>query len=192
MQLDDYLDKVKLLAKQRNGRIFFNDSLEYAATVVEHILAGARWSVSILTGNLNPQVYGSRLVLEMAQEFLRSSDRTAGRMRIIMEDISNYTDNPFLINLGYFQRQEIAPIEVRTVSFDVRNRYGFHLLMTDNDSYRFEPDKSNLSSVVSFGDNDGAKHLGRVFNRIWDLSVPVVPIHNASNLRTSSLITFQN
>lgn len=192
MQLDAYLDKVKLLARQRNGSIFFNDSLEYAASVVEHILAGARWSVSILTGNLNPQVYGSRIVLEKAQQFLQVSGRTAGRIRIIMEDISKYTDNPFLIKLGFFQRQEISPIEVRTVSSDVRDRYGFHLLMTDNDSYRFEPDKSNLEAVVSFGDNDGAIHLGNVFNRIWNLAAPVVPKRHASDLRTSSLATLQN
>ena len=46
--------------------------------------------------------------------------------------------------------------------------YGFHFVVVDDDSYRFESDKTKPSAVAAFGHKEGAENLNEIYEYLWD------------------------
>lgn len=160
----NYVRRIYELARICDGTPIFNASLGHAAVVIERIMANACTSVSILSGSLEPRVYGRSRVLMETMRFL---DREHCEIRIILEGkhpgvlkrnafLERFKDHP-KVSLRFMHEQEQA-------------RYKFHFLVADGESYRIEPDKSQSSAVVAFGHLQGALNLERVFGTLWDLA----------------------
>lgn len=164
IRLDDYRTRVRKAATHRDGEPFVNTSLDHAAIVVEHIFPDAVRRVDILSKNLNPEVYGRKEVTRQAIRFLDDPNR---EIRVLLEedDQQARANNPFLSECGQFDN-----LRLHFVPTSVQKRYDFHFLVTDRDSYRFEPDKTNAGAVVAFGNPQNASHLSDIFNTIWKLS----------------------
>lgn len=163
MTLDEYRVRVNRIAWARSGGAIYNGSLEHAAVVVEALFTNARTEVMILTGNLNPRVYGRDDVVMQAKLFLASS--AENRLRILMEDDKpqNRRLHPFLKELA-----EYDGFSIRHVPEEVQKSYGFHFVAADDDCYRFERDKSKPFAIAVFGNEEGGSGLASFFEEAWD------------------------
>ena len=164
MHLDDYRTQVRKAATQRDGEPFVNTSLDHATIVVQYLFPDALRRVDILSRNLNPTVYGHKDVIRQATRFLDAPNR---EIRVLLEedDPQARVNNPFLSQCG-----QLGNLKLHFVPPTVQKRFGFHFLVTDRDSYRFEPDKANSGAIVAFGNPQHASHLSDIFNSIWELS----------------------
>lgn len=162
-----YRARVRRLAQDRQGDPVYNDTLDHAAIILQNMFSYARESVRILTGSLNPTVYGRAEIVEEAQHFLRKSNDH--QIYILYED-KEATDedrwlkqHSFLSGLMNYRQQ----IHLRFVPDDWQETYDFHFVVMDDDSYRFEPDKTMFRAVAAFGDRPGGSNLRRLFDRLW-------------------------
>lgn len=156
-----YIDLVEAAALCKNGDPFLNSSLAHAAVIVQRIIADAYHSVSILSRSLDPRVYGRNQTLDTTSRFLDEAPR---RMRILMEegDEIAHAGNPFLNKF-----KDRPNVELRIVPRRLQEKYKFHFLVADNESYRFEPDKTKSAAIVAFGHAEIANKLERVFATLW-------------------------
>ena len=169
----DYVRRIYELARSCDGTPIFNASLGHAAVVVERIMANACTSVSILSGSLEPRVYGRSRVLRETMRFL---DREHCEMRIILE--GKHPD--VLRHNAFLERfKDHAKVSLRFMPEREQARYKFHFLVADGESYRIEADKSKSSAVVAFGHLQGALNLEKVFGILWNLAeTPPLPQEN--------------
>lgn len=167
-QLDAYRKTVQDHARGRTGAPIFNASMEHATIVVETLFSTAQERLSILTGGLNPRVYGRESVITEAKLFLVTSHQNS--LRIILEKDSEIDRqrHPLLIACS-----EFTNVELRVVPAKVQERYDFHFLVADADCYRFESDRTRPIATARFGDAEGAQNLNRLFDILWESSRPV-------------------
>lgn len=162
-EFDEYRRKVARLAESRAGDAVYNGSMEHAIIVIEALFRYAKRKVRILTGSLNPLVYGPMEVIVAAHGFLGERGRT---VEIVMED-EPIPGNPFISTLG-----SSPNLEIRSQTGAGTIVYGCHFVLADDDCYRYEEDKSKMSAVAAFGDADGGRILGRAFTDVWRSSEP--------------------
>ena len=162
MDLAEYREHVRALAMRRDGQPVYNATAEHASIVIESLLSNARRSIDILTGTLNPRVYGRDPVIQEAQLFLLTSPEN--RIRIILEEDwpSVRMMHPLLVALKLFKN-----VDVKLATRDVQRRYGFHFIVTDNDNYRFESDKKKPAAIASFGHVEGGRNLRAAYETLW-------------------------
>ena len=168
MRLAEYRQLVRSLASKRDGQPIYNASVEHASIVIENLFAKAEQRVDVLSGNFNPRVYGRATVVEEAKLFLASS--VNNRLRIILKEDSpeDRAIHPF------FQACADSPsAELRIASQKVQDQYGFHFVLMDNDSYRFERDKTKAAAVAAFGHRKGAENLNGIYEYLWNQCEPV-------------------
>ncbi len=172
MTLPEYRALVQSLASRRDGTPTYNASVEHASVVIQYLFANAERTVDILSGSLNARVYGRNSVVEEAELFLASSANN--KLRIILEkDIPEDRR----IHPLFKACSDVSSIELRIASQDVQDRYQFHFVVVDKNSYRFEEDKTKSSAVAAFGHPEGAKNLAKIYEELWAdcKSVDVVP-----------------
>ena len=167
MDLNEYKRYVRTLAANRDGQPFYNASMDHASVVIESLFAIANKRIDVLTGSFNPRVYGREAVIEEAKLFLATS--RGNHLRVILEKDSaaDREFHPLFRACAHFPN-----LEVRTAPKNVKEQYGFHCVLVDDDSYRFEGDKKTPSAVAAFGDPDSAARLDRAFSMIWDRCIP--------------------
>lgn len=161
-----------MLAVKRDGQPIYNATVEHASVVIENLFANANRTVDILSGTFNARVYGRTTVVEEAKLFLASS--TGNRLRIILEE-----DSPHERSIHPFFKvcSEWPNVELRIASRRVRDLYGFHFVLMDDDCYRFESDKTKSSAIAAFGHKEGAQNLQGIYEYLWDQCdrVTVIP-----------------
>ncbi len=172
--MDEYSLLVRTLALRRDGHPLYNESIDHASIVVENLFRSARKSIDVLSGDMNPRVFGRNEVIEEANLFLISNPEH--KIRVILEkDLPNARKiHPFFKKFGNLPNVElhIAPAELQA-------RYNFHFIVVDEDCYRFENDRTLPAAVVAFGDQDGATHLGSLYDKLWSKSAQVPALPNA-------------
>ena len=160
----DYIDMVEAAALSKHGERFLNTSLAHAAVIVQRIIAEAYRSVSILSHSLDPRVYGRNRTLDTTSRFLDEAPR---RMRILVEEgnESVHAESPF------FNKFKNHPnLELRVVPSHLEEKYRFHFVVADNESYHFKPDKAKATAIVAFGHAEIANKLESLFETIWERS----------------------
>ena len=162
MNVDQYREIVRSVVRTRDGQPIYNASVEHASVVIENLFASARRRIDVLSGSFNPRVYGRDAVIEEAKLFLASSQEN--QLRIILENDSepDRLFHPFFRACSHFPN-----LEVRVAPLDVQDRYQFHCVLVDDDSYRFASDKRRPSAVAAFGDRTGAEILEKAYSFIW-------------------------
>lgn len=168
MPIVEYDRKVGKLMQKRTGEPLFNGTLEHAVVILTRLLKSAEKSICILTGELNRDAYGRDQVLQAAKDFLRH-ENSERRIQVLVEDASlrsaeEVSKHPFLQAIS----QSSPQAECRIVPKDKQGLYDFHFIVMDEDSYRFEPDKSKFGAVAAFGDRDNALHLKALFEQLWN------------------------
>jgi len=144
-----------------DGRPVYNRSLEHAAVIIEEMFALAKNEVKLFTGELNASAYGLPPVLSRAEKFL--ADRN-GKVRILIEKQVADEDlrkNPFIQRMSGSANLEVR--RLRTDEYDPE----FHMMLADDHSYRFEPDKTEHEAVATFGDDETTDHLAQLFETLW-------------------------
>ena len=172
MHLTEYRHHVHALAIRRDGQPVANSTAERASIAIERLFLSAERTIDILTGTLNPRVYGRDPVIKEARLFLLTSPES--RIRIILEEDSSdiRMRHPLLVALREFEN-----VAVRFADESVQSRYGFHFIVTDNDTYRFESYKDRPAAIASFGHCEGGQNLRKAYSVLWEqcseLSRPV-------------------
>jgi hypothetical protein len=162
-ELDDYRRFVERIADAADGKVIFNRSIAHAGVVISNIFRISQASVDILTGSLDPVVFGVPEVLEQAKQFVLR----AGHVRIISEfDISS--DHPLLRTLKEFA--VIPDHQVLTARYPFPDKeLAFHFALGDGRHFRFEPDKSKTEAFAQFGEAGIGGQLMQTFDQLWTL-----------------------
>ena len=69
--------------------------------------------------------------------------------------------------------REFENVHLRCAPLSVQKLYEFHFLVMDSDCYRFERDKHRPNAVASFGHEEGAQNLKRIFETLWKRCNPI-------------------
>ena len=127
----------------------------------------ANKSVCILSHELNARVYGREEIIEQAKLFLAEPTHSA---LILVENSSEQKrdGHPFFEELGEYEN-----IQWRILPKPASDHLDFHMLVMDDDSYRFEADKSTPNAIAAFGDREVACHLKGLFEEMWEQSEPL-------------------
>lgn len=159
-----YKQKVRAAAERRDGAPLYNGSLSHAAVLAEEMFANANSNVSIFSGSLNARVYGTSDIVEKARQFL--SD-TTHKVRVLIEepDLVDAEDHLFVREFC-----DNNDVEFRSLSKDLKGKVDYHFIVMDDDSYRFEGDKSAPAAIAAFGDSAGAERLSEIFDTLWNVS----------------------
>lgn len=168
--LDEYRKRVHSAAIRRDGSPIYNASIEHARVVIETICLYTDGEMKILSGSLNPKVYGGYEVVSAALAYLRRSGST---MKILLEEKEPivYQDNPFVHLLSMTNK-----VEFRFVPDNQQKRYKFHFLVSGCDSYRYEKNRDAPAAIGAFGHTVGGKVLCDVFDEFWDVSHEFNPL----------------
>lgn len=167
MTLQEYREFVRRRAIEHDGQAIYNESIEHASIVVENLFKNAMEKIVVLSGSFNPRVYGRDEVVKEAELFLALSPEN--KLQIIIEsDLKESRGlHPFFMTCSRFPN-----LEVRVATPNVQDRYDFHFVAVDEDSYRFKSDKKLPAAISAFGDQAGAKNLGGIHSQLWNLCVP--------------------
>lgn len=158
-RLDAYRKLILDAIAFRNGEPVLNGSPAHADVVFTEMFRNARHEMRILSGNLNPDAYGSNNVRGALSGFL---DRE-GKVKIVLEDDSDMDNHPLK---DLLRRCEIHPLDP-----DIKDQVDYHMVVMDEIGYRFEQDSQECKAIVAFGDDERSQKLIRVFDRIWEYSV---------------------
>lgn len=172
--MDEYSQLVRALALKRDGQPLYNASIDHASVVIENLFKSARRKIDILSGDLNPRVYGRNEVVQEAMLFLISNPEH--RIRVLLEkDLAEARKlHPF-----FKMFSEFANVELRIAPSELQEMYTFHFVVVDKDCYRFESNKNLPAATAAFGDSDGARNLSGIYERLWNGSEPASMIPEA-------------
>jgi hypothetical protein len=163
--MDDYREEVERLALERTGEPFYNSSIDHAAVIIEKMFRHAAREVCIITKNLNGRVFAQDEVVSEAQAFLSNANH---KVRILMEDDASCLSEGHAFVRGL--RQHPGGYEMKQIPATLLEAVKYHFTLTDDDSYRFEPDKNKWEAVAAFGDKPNADRLRSAFESIWRVS----------------------
>lgn len=160
---------------KRDGTPIPNGTLRHASLLIEAIFGNAQRSVKILTGELNARVYGTSQVIAKALQFLANSDHS---LDIVFE--STFDDGEAARHPLLSAIRESPNVQLWRLSPSATSELKFHCALMDDDSYRYEGDKTKPAAIAAFGDRDFARTLGAVFaalrtNHSTKLEVAPVP-----------------
>lgn len=161
--MEDYIARVARAAAERKGEPVFNGSVDHARVIVGAMFKHARKTVDIYSGTLNPRVYSPDDVLDEAQAFVATNDH---KVRILLD----YAEPSLKENHPFFQRlSTYGNIDLKVLPTNISQKIKFHLLVADDDCYRFEDDKSQVAAIAAWGDAKGGKHLKSMFESLWSM-----------------------
>lgn len=169
--METYRERVKRAAEAKTGEPIYNGSVDHAAVLAEAMFAYAHDEVCILTGELNARVYGRASVVEQATLFLADPEH---HVSILIENLNaiDFENHPLLKSIS-----DKSNIKVRIVPEYLQEKYSFHFIVVDKDSYRFERNKEEPIAIAAFGEEQGGENLHRIFKSLWTLSSDIASKH---------------
>jgi hypothetical protein len=158
---------VSAAASADSSEVFLNRYVEHAAIIVEFLFRKALERVEILTGRLNPVVYGNAEVVRAAIAFL---DRAWGpapsepALYVLVEDHIEPWSTPLLVaarEAGF-----LAQTEVRRVPEPIKDSYPFHFMVPDRKHYRCKKSRGVPEAVAQFNEPKMGGTLHSLFDKI--------------------------
>ena len=172
--VDSYREYVSRAASEQPCEVFLNRYIEHAAIIVEFLFRSANDRVEILSGKLNPVIYGDTGVVRAAIDFL---DRVAGRsepgLYILIEDEIDDKSHPLLARAR--ESKFLAHIELRRVRENVKSTYSCHFAVADEKHYRYKKSRGLPEAVVQFHATEAGATLHSIFQQIRDRS-DIIPL----------------
>jgi hypothetical protein len=164
-ELEEYRDKVKRHAAEKNGQAFFNGSADHAAIIFESLLESANSSIRILSRRLDNAVYGRDTIVQKLIQFL-GRDNTSVEILVEDGDADISLSHPFAIALkGHGDK-----VSVWQLPESVASSINYRFAVSDN-GYRFQPDKNEKwKAFAAFGDTKGHQKLNELFDSLLQVS----------------------
>jgi hypothetical protein len=158
--LDEYKKFVASMA--RSPQLFVNrsDDADQAAAVIAAIFEHSHARVDVLTGNLDPAVYGNPVVISCALIFLARSPFAT--IRILTEAPVDLEHHPLLRSL----RDDWSRIDIACVPSDLQQGYDYHFVLGDSQHLRFEPSRQSSQAFVKFAAGSEGSHLQSAFDQL--------------------------
>lgn len=161
--LREYRSLILQSIQKHDGTPIPNGTREHASVLMEAFFKTALKRIWILTGELNPRVYGTPDVVAYCRQYL--ADRKHS-LEIIFE--SNIDDgeigrHPLLSTIC-----ASASVRLWRLKQEVRDEVPSHFCVMDDDCYRFEADKHKPSAIAAFGDPSFTGKLSEVFHTLRD------------------------
>lgn len=165
MEIKNYRDNVKRIARERTGETVYNGSADHAAVIMENLFASAQGCVRIFTGDLTAKVYGATPVVQRARQFLGHSDH---KLQVIVEDLTVSSSHPLIEELADEQGFELFILRPA-----VAESVPYHFSTADTDCFRFEREKNTHAAIAAFGDTQTTSHLNEIFDALLAVSEPI-------------------
>lgn len=162
--MHEYENKVRVAALKRDGEPLYNGSIEHAAVLSSAMFEHASKEVCIVSGKLDARVYGNDEFVKKVRIFLSTPGR---KVRVVLEEPDCIDEEDHLFVKSFAGNDDVS---IRKLS-DHHKSIPYHFIVMDEDSYRFEEDKSVPSAVAAFGDKTGGSNLTKLFNMLWEDSV---------------------
>lgn len=180
VEIDSYERFVAECAKAERepSQLIYNKNVTHTTILIKHLIRRARSHIRILSGWLDEAVYVDSELMVAMKEFLARN----GDVRVLVDFQPPRkgivpTEAGELFHTNSFVRalksSLTSPDQLRvcTVPLDVVPRYGYHLIVGDDDVFRFEEDRNKVDAVAQFGNTELASKLATRFDEIWGLSV---------------------
>ena len=166
--MDEYRALVRRALYERNKLPVLNGTVDHAVILFEEMLLHADQYFALYTTRLNPDIYGSKAVVDAASLFL-AHDKANFEI-VFDEDISSSAahDNALIAVLGQKTAATVSAFIAPTARADA---IPFHFAILDNWGFRFEPDKNENSAIAVFGDEEKTASLIKFFKGLKEVSV---------------------
>lgn len=167
MDEQTYRRLIERLIRERSGETVLNGSFLHASIINECMFKNAQSSLSVLTRRFSKDVFGSNAFIAAFKE----SAKQGCSVRILIECIDDDTisSHPLLDAM-----LEHSGLEVRKLPCHAADEIECNYTIMDDDSYRFEQDKTEAVAVATFGDKEGfAETLNGHFDWAWENSESV-------------------
>lgn len=161
-------------AQESASEAFLNRHVEHAWVIIDLLFRKADRRVEILTGGLNPAIYGDARVVESAIAFLDRSwapSPAEQNLVILLEKDTDCADHPLISRARAYREQ----IEIRRVPETMRDTYPFHFVIADSKHYRCKKLRGLPEAVVQFNAPETAETLHQLFAQIRDQS-RIIPL----------------
>jgi hypothetical protein len=168
----NYQEEVRDAILNRNGDPILNSTVEHASLITQEAFLAAQHQIRILSSRLDASCYAKAGVVGAAKAFLASKGHV---LRLLVEAQNvEWKKHPLIMELS----NELERLKIRTVPPELASRYSFNMLLLDDYGYRLESDRARPAAVAVFYPENSEKpqmaHLERIFEDIWDESIPVV------------------
>ena len=155
MGLLNFETHVNFLSRARNGEEFFNSGPEKAPIVISALFRTAKKSIDIFSGSLDKEVYTK----DMFAHLLDEPEIQPEKIRVVVT-------KPESVNEELYSYFHDNGIEVK-----YHDDIGGHLIVADDDCYRFEHDHEDKKAYFAFGVKDSTSSslpkLRKAFEKIW-------------------------
>jgi hypothetical protein len=121
----------------------------------------AQSAIRILTGELNAFAYGTSGVIARARQFMADSNHSLQIALTDDFDDSAALRHPLLAALG-----PGSNVTLIRVPSEFAKHIPCHFAVMDDDSYRYEGDKTKPAAIAVFGDRAFAGELTKLFSAI--------------------------
>jgi len=145
---------------------FLNRHAENAWVIVELLFRKANECVEILTGTLNPAIYGDERVINSAVAFLercRDPIPFQPSLFILVENEGDWVNHPLILRTVSTFPQKL---EVRQVPSKIKNTYPFHFMLADKKHFRCKKSREFPEAVVKFNTPDTGETLHQLFQQV--------------------------
>lgn len=169
--ITEYEQLVSQLAAQQSSELISNSSVDHAAVLVRYMFKCASKAIRIFNGCLNKSVYGKDDVISAARNFVEKG----GRLEVVIQDgltPDEISSHGFLqaLNQTCSNNTECQGSFELYAGNDQVREIPSHFLIMDGSGYRLESNKDQPVAFASFNDQQIAKSLNTLFERILEKS----------------------
>ena len=145
--LNDYLKRLQTALKKKRPYVTYNRDKFHARLVVSAGFHHAEEKVSILSHELDPDVYASPGLVDSVSDFLKKAE--SAKLSILIErEVS--ADHP-IFQIG---KQYDKQVTVKKIPSYLQEKYECNFMLIDSFGYRYEPDRNDCKAMVAFHDAD--------------------------------------
>jgi hypothetical protein len=148
----------------------FNRTPARAAIVFKWLIRSAQNSIKLLTGGMNPEVYGREDLIEALHLFL---DKSQARVAILFDcrgtSRTGEIDRDYVASHPALRAAVADPVfrsklDVRIVLPQTAETYRYHFMVVDECSFRFEMDRASFEATAQFRNAEIARELSARFD----------------------------
>jgi hypothetical protein len=164
--LSSYAQFARAAAAQEGPATFLNRHAEHGWIIADLLFTKANSCVEILSGTLNPEIYGDDRVVRSAISFL---DRCPiptpfePSLLILVERSGDWNSHPLISRVvATFPRK----LEVRYVPEEIRSTYQFHFMLSDEKHFRCKLFRESREAFIEFNSVGTGDSLHKLFQQI--------------------------
>jgi hypothetical protein len=167
-ELASYRDFVETRTREDAGtQAFLSRTPLHASVIFEYLFLRSKKSMEILTGSLNPEIYGTAEVVQSAINFL--SKNSGASISILCEAHIDAQSHPLLkaiIENGLDEKLFLFRVPKEKLS-----EYTYHFALGDQKHFRFQNSRDVPDAVVQFNDPQNGAMVHQLFEGLSRVSI---------------------